>query len=456
MIDFLRDVCGDDRVYAGERINEDFSHDEMPEYGRFMPEAVVDILHASEVSRILKYANENNIPVTVRGAGTGLCGGCVPITGGILLNMSLMNRILEIDKKNMIAVVEPGVLLMELADKVSDEGLLYPPDPGEKSATIGGNVSTNAGGMRAVKYGVTREYVRGMEVVLPSGEIIHTGGKLAKSSSGYSLKDLFIGSEGTLGVITKIELKLVKMPKRFITLLIPFDNLDESLNTVPTILNTGDTPLTLEFMEREVIESAEEYLGTAFPHKSANAYLMVSYTGNSKEEIENTYDVVAKACLECGAKDVLISDTEERQTSIWTARGAFLEAIKGSTKAMDECDVVVPIEHVAKYLKQAKQIAKDENIRIPSFGHAGDGNLHIYICRDEYSESVWLEKCKLVMDKLYEYANELGGYVSGEHGIGHAKRAYLEASVGQTQLELMRGIKRLFDPNNILNPGKVV
>ncbi len=455
-LQFLKELFGKDRVHTGEEINEDFAHDEMPEYGKFFPSVVVDALCTEEVSRLLAYANENKIPVTVRGAGTGLCGGCVATCGGILLNLLNMNKILEIDEKNLIAVVEPGVLLMELAEKVEEQGLLYPPDPGEKSATIGGNVMTNAGGMRAIKYGVTREYVRGMEVVLANGEVQQLGGKIAKTSSGYSLKDLLIGSEGTLGVVTKIQLKLIKLPKRFITLLVPFNSLEDCLNTVPVILNASDTPLNLEFMEREVILKSEEYLGTRFPDKSAQAYLMISYSGNSREEIENCYDGVAQACLAHAALDVLISDTEERQSSIWTARGAFLEAIKSSTSSMDECDIVVPIEKVAEYLQFAKQLSLDEAIRIPSFGHAGDGNLHLYVCRDEYPEDIWKEKCKRVMDQLYECAKKLKGEVSGEHGIGHAKREYLLQSVGGTQMRLMREIKRIFDPNNILNPGKLI
>ncbi len=462
-ISFLKQVCTNERVRLKDTsepnnsgINEDFSHDEMPEYGKFYPDVMVDVLSAEEISKILAYASKMNLPVTIRGAGTGLCGGCVPTLGGILVNVIGMNKILEIDKKNLIAVVEPGVLLMELAAAVEGEGLLYPPDPGEKSATIGGNAMTNAGGMRAIRYGVTREYIRGMEVVIPSGEILQLGGKIAKTSSGYSLKDLFIGSEGTLGVVTKLELKLIKLPKTSVTLLIPYSDLTSCLNSVPLILNTAETPLTLEFMEKEVILSAEEYLGTHFPDKSANAYLMVSYAGNSKTDIEKIYTDVAEVCLANGALDVFISDTDERKLSIWQPRGAFLEAIKSSTPSMDECDIVVPIESIAAYLKYAKAIAQEHGVRIPSFGHAGDGNLHLYVCKDSLPEDEWKEKCQAVMEKLYSYAQELGGQVSGEHGIGHAKIPFLKESVGTCQFELMKGIKRLFDPNLILNPGKVV
>ena len=454
-IDFLKSICTDNRVYISDKICEDFSHDEMPEYGKYYPEVMVEVLNTEEVSKIMTYASQHKIPVTPRGAGTGLCGGCVPLYGGILLSMMKMNRILGIDKYNLIATVEPGVLLMELSAKVEEHGLLYPPDPGEKSATIGGNVMTNAGGMRAIKYGVTRDYVRGMEVVLPSGEVLNFGGKIAKSSSGYSLKDLMIGSEGTLGIITKLHLRLIKLPKRNITLMIPFDNLQACLDVVPKILMAADTPTNLEFIERNVILYAEEYLGRKFPDKSAEAYILVTYSGNDKKEIEKIYDDVAQLCLSQGAKDVLISDTEERQNSIWIARGAFLEAIKNSTPSMDECDVVVPIKKIGQYLEYAKSVEKQQQIRLASFGHAGDGNLHIYVCKDALSDSEWKKQCHNVMDLLYSYAVELQGQVSGEHGIGHAKKRYLAESVGQTQMELMRGIKRVFDPNYILNPGKI-
>ncbi|HHV71867.1 MAG TPA: FAD-binding protein, partial [Clostridia bacterium] len=350
-IDFLRSVCTPERVYVGEEINEDFTHDEMAEYGKFAPEVVVEALSTEEVAAIMKYAYENNIPVTPRGSGTGLCGGAVAIHGGILLSLAKMNRILEIDEDNLMVTVEPGVLLMDLAKTVEEKGLFYPPDPGEKSATIGGNVMTNAGGMRAVKYGVTRDYVRGMEVVLPNGEILEFGGKVIKNSSGYSLKDLIIGSEGTLGIVTKIVLRLLPLPKKTISLLIPFDNLDMCIETVPKIIKSKVVPTAIEFMQREVIEAAEEYLGKNFPDSSSDAYLLLTFDGNSLEEVERACDEVARICLEAGALDVYISNTQERQESIWSARGAFLEAIKSSTPEMDECDVVVPRNQIANFIK---------------------------------------------------------------------------------------------------------
>lgn len=454
-VEHLRKICSAERVYIENAINEDFTHDEMPKYGKHMPEVVVEAISIDEVSAIMKYAHDNNIPVTPRGSGTGLCGGAVTIYGGILLSLAKMNKILELDEENLTITVEPGVLLMDLIKVVAEHGLMYPPDPGEKSATIGGNVMTNAGGMRAVKYGVTRDYVMGLKVVLPNGELIKLGGKIAKNSSGYSLKDLIIGSEGTLGIVTEIMLKLIPEPKITISLLVPFDNLDACIETVPEIIKSKNVPTAIEFMQREVIEAAEEYLGKKFPDKSSDAYLLLTFDGNSKEEIERIYENVAHICLDAGAVDVFISDTEERQESIWTARGAFLEAIKSSTPEMDECDVVVPRNKIAEYVKYVNGLENEYGIRIRSFGHAGDGNLHVYVCKDDLTDDIWHRKCDAVMKAMYDKAIELKGQVSGEHGIGHAKIPYLKESIGDTAINLMRSIKRSFDPKNILNPGKV-
>ena len=454
-IEYFKSVCSSERIYTGNDIHDDFTHDEMPEYGKFTPELLVEALNAHEVSKIMEYAYKNNIPVTPRGSGTGLCGGAVAIKGGLMLSLAKMNRILEIDEENLVTTVEPGILLMELSKAVEEKGLMYPPDPGEKSATVGGNVMTNAGGMRAIKYGVTRDYVMGMEVVLPDGEIIKLGGKVAKNSSGYSLKDLLIGSEGTLGIVTQLNLKLIPLPKKAISLLVPFDNLDKCIEAVPNIIKSKAVPTAVEFMQREVIEEAEKYLGKKFPDKSSDAYLLLTFDGDSTEEIEKIYDATAKLCLELGAVDVYISDTEERQESIWSARGAFLEAIKSSTDEMDECDVVVPRNKIAVFMKYVNELEDRYEIRIRSFGHAGDGNLHIYVCKDGMEDALWRNKLDSIMNDLYEKAVELEGQVSGEHGIGHAKKEFLKHSLGNTQVRLMKSIKSCFDPKNILNPGKV-
>ena len=444
------------RVFSGEAISTDYDHDEMTIYGHYLPEAVLQALTTEEVSAVFKYCNEKNIAVTPRGAGTGLCGGCVALHGGIVLSTEKMKKVLEVDTKNMTATLQPGVLLMEFPKSLEGTGLFYPPDPGEKTATMGGNVMTNAGGMRAVRYGVTRDYVLGMTVVLPTGEVITLGGKTVKTSSGYSLINLMVGSEGTLGMVTQLTVKLIPEPKTNLSLLIPFDDLDACIDAVPEVLRCGCEPTAVEFMEREVIASAETYLGKQFPDTSADAYLLVRLDGSSVEALRPSIDTLTDLALKLGAKDVLLADTDERKESIWNARGAFLEAIKGSTPCMDECDVVVPRDKIATFVRKSNEIAKKYGVRINSFGHAGDGNLHIYACQDGLKDEEWNEKVEKIMQDLYAGARELSGEVSGEHGIGHAKRDFLRESLGDTQIALMKGIKAAFDPNGILNPGKVV
>jgi len=443
-----------ERVFFRNEINEDYSHDELGGIKK-MPDIVIQAINAEEVSKVMKYAYENNIPVTPRGSGTGLVGAAVPLKGGIVIDLSRMNKILELDEENLTLTLEPGVLLMDIGKYVEEFDLFYPPDPGEKSATIGGNISTNAGGMRAVKYGVTRDYVRGLEVVLPNGDIVELGGKVVKNSSGYALKDLIIGAEGTLGIVTRATLKLLPLPKKALSLLIPFESLERAIETVPKIIKSKSIPTAIEFMQKEAILAAEEFLGKTFPDKSSDAYLLLTFDGNSTEEIEKAYENVASICLEAGALDVLISDTEERQESIWSARGCFLEAIKALTSEMDEVDVVVPRNKIGEFVTFTHELEKTANIRIKSFGHAGDGNLHVYILRDELSQEAWHTKLSEVMQIMYDKAKELKGQVSGEHGIGFAKKGYLKQSLPDQCINIMQGIKLAFDPRNILNPGKV-
>jgi glycolate oxidase len=453
-IKFFESLCGKEKVFYGENINEDFSHDELSGISSY-PEVMIEASNSKEVSEIMKYASCRNIPVTPRGQGTGLVGGSVAVHGGIMLNMSTMNKILELDEENLTLTVEPGVLLMEISKFVEEHDLFYPPDPGEKSATIGGNINTNAGGMRAVKYGVTRDYVRGLEVVLPDGEIMEVGGKIVKNSSGYSLKDMIVGSEGTLGIVTKAVLRLLPLPQKTISLLIPYPDLAQAIETVPLIIKSKAIPTAIEFMEREVILAAEDFLGKAFPDSSAAAYLLLTFDGSSKEEVELAYEKVAHICLDNGALDVLISNTQERNEAIWSTRGAFLEAIKASTSEMDECDVVVPRKFVADFIKDMKNLQNEFGVRIMNFGHAGDGNLHIYVLKDNLKDEVWKEKLNAVFDKMYANADKLGGLVSGEHGIGYAKKPFLKKSIGDSGMALLKRIKNAFDPQNILNPGKV-
>lgn len=453
-ISVLKSIVGEADVIFGEAINPDYAHDELGGISR-MPEVLVRVQTTEQISAIMRHAYERTIPVTVRGSGTGLVGAAVPIEGGILLETTRMNKILALDSDNLTVTVQPGVLLMELAAFAEEHDFLYPPDPGEKSATIGGNISTNAGGMRAVKYGVTRDYVRALTVVLPNGEVQTFGAAVAKNSSGYSLKDLIIGSEGTLAVICEAVLKLVPLPKVSVSLLVPFPDMKAAIEAVPHIIRSKVTPTAIEYMSRDTILFSESYLGKRFPDTKNDAYILLTFDGNSDAQVDADMSAVAELCLSLGALDAYIVDTEERKKSVWSARGAFLEAIKASTTEMDECDVVVPGNQVDTFIKYTHELAAEFHVRIPSFGHAGDGNLHVYICRDELNDADWERTLSACFDRMYEKAVELGGLVSGEHGIGYAKKEFLRRQYGQTPIVLMQGIKQVFDPKNILNPGKV-
>ncbi len=450
----LQEIVGQTDVLVGEAISPDYAHDELGGISQ-MPEVLVRVRSTQEVSAVMKLAFDRTIPVTVRGSGTGLVGAAVPLHGGILLETTKMNKILKLDSNNLTVTVQPGVLLMELAAFAEENDFLYPPDPGEKSATIGGNISTNAGGMRAVKYGVTRDYVRSLTVVLPNGEIQTFGAAVAKNSSGYSLKDLIIGSEGTLAIICEAVLKLVPLPKVSVSLLVPFPDMKTAIEAVPHIIRSKVTPTAIEYMSRDTILFSESYLGKRFPDTKNDAYILLTFDGNTDTQVEQDMSTVAELCLQIGALDAYIVDTEERKKSVWSARSAFLEAIKASTTEMDECDVVVPGNQVDTFIKFTHELADEFHVRIPSFGHAGDGNLHVYICRDALNDEEWEKTLSSIFDRMYAKSVELGGLVSGEHGIGYAKKAFLKRQYGETPIALMQGIKQVFDPKNILNPGKV-
>ncbi len=448
------------RVMTGADINPDYARDEMPIYGKFIPDAAIEVLSTEEISKIMKICNRHHIPVTVRGAGTGLAGGCVPVAGGVVLSTIKMKKIISYDFENFLVTVEPGVLLNDLAADAAKNGLLYPPDPGEKFATLGGNVSTNAGGMRAVKYGATRDYVRAMTVVLPTGEILKLGSPVSKTSSGYSLLNLIIGSEGTLGVITELTLKLIPQPKELVSLIVPFENLESCIATVPKFTLNHFKPQALEFFEKEILISSEEYLGKAvFPRVidgvEAGAYLLVSFDGDDMDSLMATVEKAAEMVLNEGALDVLIADTPTKIKDAWAARSSFLEGIEEQTKLLDECDVVVPTNKIAAFLTYVKSIEPEFGFKVKSFGHAGDGNLHIYTCSNDMELDDFNTQVAMFMDKIYAKATEFEGLVSGEHGIGFGKIDYLEKTLGETSVRLMREIKQVFDPNMILNPGKV-
>lgn len=460
LIGQLKKIVGEENCYVGDDISSDYSHDEMPIYGTNMPEVVCLPEGTAEVAAIMMLCNDNKIPVTVRGAGTGLVGGATPLFGGVVLCTMRMDKILYYDMNNLFVHVQPGVRLCDLAADALEHDLMYPPDPGEKTGSLGGNVSTNAGGMRAVKYGTTRDYVLAMTVVLPNGQILELGRSVTKTSSGYSLLHLMIGSEGTLGVITELTLKLIPNPKEDISFILPFADIDAAISAVPKIKLAGLGPQSIEFMERDIVDSSANYTGnkiipTVIDGREAGAYILVTLDGNDQDEIFQRAEILAEIGEEMGAYDTLVLSHPADKRAVWEARSAFLTVIEAETDLIDEMDVVVPVDKIPTFLEYAHEIGDKYEMRIRSFGHAGDGNLHIYCCANDMDEDVFMERTSKVMQAAYEKCTELRGQVSGEHGIGYAKKEYLRESLGDTAIDLMAGIKKVFDPNMILNPGKI-
>jgi glycolate oxidase len=449
----LMGIVGREAVLEDPESLKKHSHDEslMPPH---LPEVVVRPSNAQQVSEIMRLAYEEGIPVTPQGSRTGLSGGAHPIYGGIALTLEGMKRILEIDEENLMAVVEPGVLIMDLHQETEKRGLLYPPDPGQESGTIGGNISTNAGGIRGMKYGVTRDFVNGLEAVLPSGEIIRLGGKTVKSSTGYELIDLIIGSEGTLAVVTQATLKLVPKPPCTSLAYIPFKDVRGAARSVSEIVRRKVMPYALEYMGQHAVLTAERYLGRSLPDHDHPAYLMVGVEGSREEEVERDLETVGEICMERGGVEVYVADTQTRQRQLWEARKCLFDAYKAFWE-IDEVDVCVPRSRIPEYIEGVEKVMETHGVLISNIGHAGDGNVHSIIVRGELERDRWLQLLERITDRLIELGISLGGTVSGEHGIGYTKKKYLPYKVGKAQVELMRAIKRAFDPKNILNPGKV-
>ena len=456
VINKLIEITSKERVAVGSEIKEEYYHDEMPEYGVFPPEVFVEPLTTQEVSEIMKVAYANNIPVTARGAGTGLAGGATCKFGGIMLSLGKMSKILGVDKQNLTITAQPGALLTDVADAAAAEGLFYPPDPGERTASIGGTVITNAGGMRAVRYGVTRDYVRCVEAVMPDGTIMNFSSNVVKNTTGFDIKDLIVGSEGILCIVTEVTLKLIPPPKATQTLVLVYDEIKPCIETVPKLLQTAFVPTAIEFLERELLEIVERTLNKPFPVPEGNDVLIVMYDGSSKEEIAQATEQAAQIALEMGAKDVKICNTPERIGSVWSVRAAILEGMKADSEAQEECDVVVPRAKIAEFVTAAKEIGKKYSIRVIVCGHAGDGNIHTELLRNNLSDEVWETNTKACLKELYAKSKELGGQLSGEHGIGNGRLEYFENFISDRLYKLHQDIKLAFDDKLILNPGKII
>lgn len=446
-----RMITDKDRLIFGEEIPKEYLSDALGRR-KGTAEVLVFPLSTQEVSSLLSYAHANQIPVMPRGAGTNLVGSTVPIQGGIILDLSRMNRVLELDKDTMTLTVEPGILLRDVQSYVEEKGFFYPPDPGEKASSIGGNISTNAGGMRAVKYGVTRDYVRGLEAVLADGTILNVGGKQVKDASGLSLKHLLIGSEGTLAVITKCLLRLLPKPESTISVLVPYPDLDTGIQSVLTILRANANPTAVEFMERKVVALGEDFCGVRYPRPDAGSYILLTFDGHQRE-VEDAITRVRSLALENGALDDIVLTDPAQAADIWKVRGALVKAVEAVSE-QEPVDIVVPISHTADFIRFINELESSSGMRMISFGHAGDGNVHLCVVRGKRDEDTWQRELHANMDAAYARAYRLGGVASGEHGIGLSKRRYFLRETAEENLAAMNAVKNALDPLHILNDQK--
>lgn len=438
-----------------------YSHDETFESGyTAMPEVVLRPRTTTEISHIMQLALEHMIPVTPRGAGSGLSGGAVPLFGGILLSLERMNSILEIDKANLMAVVEPGVITNELNRCLTAEGLFYAGYPlSLENCFIGGNVAENAGGARAIKYGVTGRYVHGLEVVLPGGEVMELGGKRLKDVTGYDLLHLFVGSEGTLGIFTRITLRVLPLPPASAVLLAPFPSLEQAVEAAPRMMiETGIIPSAIELIDRRTMELCCRFRNEKVPDmEKADSYLLIEVDGGTGE-VERNYNTLADHCLDNGALDVYVANTPTTREKFWKLRAVAGEALKAYCGENAAEDIVVPPSAIPALLADADKLSNQYGLQCICFGHLGDGNLHIHLLKKEEQmpQQKFREAVESVLQKLYISASKLGGTLSGEHGVGHKRKKYLPFVLGQAEMNLMQGIKKVFDPCNILNPGKII
>jgi glycolate oxidase len=460
IVSALRGIVGERYVIYGdaERMAA-YAHDEVAgeEYAH-MPDVVVKPDGAHEIAEILRLANQERIPVTPRGAGSGLSGGAVPVHGGILLSLERMNRILEIDRENMVVVVEPGVITNEINEQVQPLGLFYAGYPMSlESCFVGGNVAENAGGGRAIKYGVTGRYVLGVEVVLPTGEIVQLGGKRVKDVTGYDLLHLMVGSEGTLGIFSQIILRLLPLPAARAVLLVPFGDVTTAIAAVPEIMTLGRlVPASVEFMDRLSVATAYDFLGERPPHPDIGAMLLIEVDGSGQEQVEAEFEAVAELCLERGALDVYVGNTPDTERRMWRPRQNLAEAFKAISPVQSLEDVVVPLAQIPALVDELARISARYDVLIPCYGHAGDGNLHATpVKRPGTPMAEWQAKLPELLAELYSAVARLGGTMSGEHGVGSKRAAYLPLVMDPVLIALQRRIKQAFDPLNILNPGKI-
>ncbi len=457
IVTLLSNISGSSFVFTDEETRKNYGHDETEDYN-FPPNVVVKPATVEEVSAIMKLANEHKIPVTPIGARTGLSGGALSIYGGIGLSMERFNTIINIDEQNLQVIVEPGVITQVLKDAVAEKGLFYPVDPSSMgSCWIGGNIAENSGGARAVKYGVTKDYVLNLEVVLPTGEIIWTGANTLKNSTGYNLTQLMVGSEGTLGIITKIVLKLIPKVNYNVLMLVPFYKSEQACEAVSAIFRAGIVPSALEFMERDAIDWTMKYVdGVSVVIKDEiQAHLLIEVDGNYTEVLFQEAEKITEVLEQFEIDEVLFADSEDQKNALWKLRRAVGEAVKSNSVYKEE-DTVVPRYELPTLLKGVKDAGDKYGFKTICYGHAGDGNLHINIVKGNMTDENWRTEVPKGIIEIFELTVRLKGTLSGEHGIGYVQKDFMPLAFSKMELELMKGIKRLFDPNNIMNPGKIL
>lgn len=435
---------------------ETYGHDETEDLV-YLPSVVLIPENTDEISKVLKWCNDRSIPVTPAGARTGLSGGALPIHGGVLLSTEKLSKIIEIDEQNHQVTTEPGVITQVLQDAVKEKGLFYPPDPASRgSCFIGGNIAENSGGPKAVKYGVTNEYVLNLEVVLPSGEIIWTGANVIKNATGYNLTQLIVGSEGTLGIVTKIVLKLLTHPTQDMLMLVPFLKAEEACAAVAAIFRAGILPSGLEFMERDALLLAQEFTQdyTIQIQENHAAHLLIEVDGFESEQLMSECEKILGVLEGFQTDEILFAESEAQKLALWNLRRKVGEAVKAHSTYKEE-DTVVPRFYLPELLKTVKTIGSKYGFKSVCYGHAGDGNLHVNILKGNLDDQKWNEELPLAIRELFVKVVALGGTISGEHGIGLVQKPYMDIAFPEVTLQIMRNIKNVFDPNGILNPGKI-
>lgn len=455
-INTLKSIVGEAYIFTNGEKLEKYASDETEDLV-YLPEVAVCPQTVDQISQIAKLCNDNRIPLTTRGAGTGLSGGALPVKGGVVLSMEKFNKILNIDTRNMQATVEPGVINYVFQEEVKALELFYPPDPASwGSCSLGGNIAHSSGGPKAVKYGTTRDYVLNLEVVLANGDVIWTGANTLKYSTGYNLTHLMVGSEGTLGIVTKIVFKLIPLPKHDLLMLVPFSSAENACEAVGAVFRQGIIPSAMEFMERDAIEWSAKYSGELnFDIKPEwQALLLIEVDGNNMDVLMSDCEKISEIMQVHGSDEVLFAEGAEQKNALWKIRRKVGEAVKSNSVYKEE-DTVVPRAELPALLKGVKAIGAKYGFKSVCYGHAGDGNLHVNIIKGDLSDKVWDDDLPKGITEIFELCKKLGGTISGEHGIGMVQQKYMSIIFPEHQLQLMRNIKKVFDPNEILNPGKI-